>query len=74
MISLELTAAPKPATPTLPWNTVSTNALPTNTVPIKDLHRLIADIRRSRACFSLTAENRAEPISLESVVGCDPRD
>ncbi|WP_425614784.1 hypothetical protein NA78x_004663 [Anatilimnocola sp. NA78] len=64
MNSLELTTTPKPASCIAPFNTV----------PIKELHRLIADIRRSRACFELADEATAEPESNEAVEGCDPRD
>ncbi|QDU30135.1 hypothetical protein ETAA8_52540 [Anatilimnocola aggregata] len=46
----------------------------TNTLPVKELSRLIADIRRSRACFADSEESTDQPATLENVIGCDPRD
>lgn len=46
---------------------------PTKSMAIRELSKLIADIRRSRAQFARTGEEPGE-ISLETVVGADPRD
>ncbi|WP_254510684.1 hypothetical protein [Anatilimnocola floriformis] len=71
MNQLELSASPPTAPAT--WNRESAakqiGAIP----PVRELSRLIADIRRARALLD-AAGAPDEPVTLEHVVGNDPRD
>ena len=51
----------------------ATFAAPQSTFGIRELSKLIADIRRTRAQFEPT-EATDRPVPLELVVGADPRD
>jgi hypothetical protein len=53
--------------------TVQTAAPPRPTLAIRELSRLIADVRRARCQFESLDEDQPT-IGLEMVIGADPRD
>jgi hypothetical protein len=53
--------------------TAAHSAAPRQTFAIRELSKLIADIRRSRAQFE-PVEAAEQPVQMELVVGADPRD
>lgn len=70
MNQLELSASP-PAAPLVRKRESTGTSVPLP--PVRELSRLIADIRRARAALD-AAGTPNEPVRLEHVVGNDPRD
>lgn len=69
MNQLELSSSPPAASVVRKRETNTPCVLP----PVRELSRLIADIRRARAALD-AAGTPDEPVRLEHVVGNDPRD
>ena len=77
MNTLKLSDSPPSASPgwkrEIPKTVPETKTVPATLPPVRELSRLIADIRRARAMLD-AAGMTDEPVRLEHVVGNDPRD